>query len=135
MFPNFFVKNIEEETEKQVVEPSNEVLEEDKRKIKQYLKTKKYQLTLSLKLNKKESLKIKGKRIYSIRFKNADKNNGKASIIIDNNGNIELSNFKIFDNYRKLKRIHKPKTYDQLLAENTKYKKKIKEVQKILNQK
>ena len=79
----------EEEREEQVLDPTNDVLKEDKRQIRQYLKTKKYQLTLSITLKNKEALSIVKERTYFINFKNERNEDGTASIIIDNNGNIK----------------------------------------------
>jgi hypothetical protein len=120
----------EEEREEQVLDPTNDVLKEDKRQIRQYLKTKKYQLTLSITLKNKEALSIVKERTYFINFKNERNEDGTASIIIDNNGNIKLVNLNIFKRYRTLK--PKSKTYDELLAENIRYKSKLKEVKKVM---
>lgn len=128
----FYMPLLSVEEEEQIVYPSSEVLKEDKRLIHKYLKLKRYRLTLSLIFDKSKNLDLAKGRTYFIKFKNIDNEEGKASLIIDNSGHIQLKDVKILESYRTLSHINKPKSYNELLAENTKYKSKLKEIKKLM---
>ena len=120
------------EAGEQAIDSSNEVLKEDKKRILEYLKARKYQLIISLTFDRRKDLSIAEERTYIVYLKNEQEESGKASILIDHNGKIELVDFRIFDNYFGSKPTLRPKKYKELLAENTRYKSKVKEIQKIM---